>query len=454
MKQPKLTQALLATSLTLTLAMTMLAPSARAELVNEQVESDAITPEQSSMEDEVVILKKKPAPAKRRVVVREQELPQETLSAYEPAPAMAMPVAAPAPVRPQASASATATATATAQSTSAAPARPSVGSTLDQGMNNKMDEVRGQFENALIRTLDRIKITVDDGVPAAAPAAAATATATATATAETSAPVVPTQVVAEPVVPSNYMPVQEVVREDREDRRRDRDREENEDDKEERAEKKDDSFLGRFRLAPRIGMTSIGSDFYDIKSSLSLGIGAEMDISDNFGINLAYTYSKFDIGLAAGNPFYGYGTYGGYGGSQLQYHQNLFELTGRLYLLPRESMFRAFVGGGIGYNTGYINYRSGYAYYSQYNQTNDYTLSQFVGVLEAGADVKVASSVSIGALFKYNPILSSRENSPLNNYGFYGYGGFSNVTQEQAVAGGSIAREGFWSILGTVNVAF
>ena len=448
MKQPKLTRVLVATTLTLAFASSLVASPARAELVSEEVEADAITTEQSSLEDEVVIVKrKKPAPvAKARVVVREETLPLETSSAIEP-------IAVAAPAQAQASAQATATATASAP----AP-RASVGNTLDQGISNKMDDVRNQFESALLKTLDRIKITVDDGA-----SASATATATATATAAPAAPApVTTTIVNDSLInasaaPANYMSVDSAPLAD--------DKESNSsvaeaDDEEE------PSTLARFRLAPVGGITNIGSDYYDIKSRYTLGVNLEMDVTDNFAAYVGYTYSQYDIGLGLGgiggpgggfgNPYmygnnYNFGNY-----NQLQYNQNLFEVGGKFYLFPRESAFRLYVGGGLGLNKGYVNYRSrGFGGYSPYFNLNDYELTSYLGIIQTGAEVRVARNISIGADFKYATVLSSSESDRLHNYGFYGnYYGGGNVSPEQYQAGSSIAREGFYSILGTVKVGF
>ncbi|RZA08362.1 MAG: hypothetical protein EOP11_05030, partial [Proteobacteria bacterium] len=274
MKLPKLSQVLLTTTLTLAFASSLVTP-ARAELVSEDVQADSITPESTSgMEEEMVILKKAPA---KKIVVREQALPSETMIAT-PVAMQAAPVAAPQ-AQAQASAQATATATATA---AAGPSRPSVGSSLDQGMSNKMDDVRNQFENALLRTLDRIKITVDDGAPAASASAQATAIAVAAPVAAPAPAAAPTTTVINDSVlnataaPANYMTVQNapLVREDEEE-------EEEGTSVARREDNEDRNFTSRLRLTPKAGYTSIRSDFYDIKSNVTLGIDLEMEVSEN-----------------------------------------------------------------------------------------------------------------------------------------------------------------------------
>jgi hypothetical protein len=50
--------------------------------------------------------------------------------------------------------------------------------------------------------------------------------------------------------------------------------------------------------------------------------------------------------------------------------------------------------------------------------------------------------------------LSSRENQPLNNYAFINNGFNTQPITDKQVVGGSIAKENFYSILGTVKVSF
>ena len=64
-----------------------------------------------------------------------------------------------------------------------------------------------------------------------------------------------------------------------------------------------------------------------------------------------------------------------------------------------------------------------------------------------------SESVSLGALFKYALVFSSSESQPLNNYAFnpgFGY----QQPNDKTMVGGSLARDNFYSILGTVKVAF
>lgn len=435
--------ALKVTSLTLAFAFAMVA-TASAEMVNEEIAADAITPE-PGLEEVVVIKKKKPTPVKARPRVVYQEEPafepaSSDLSQYEPV--AAAPAAATATARAQA--------TAQAQSTT----RAGVGGSIDQGIANKMDNVRGQFEEALLKTLDRIKITVDDGASAQA-TAVATAEATAVAPVAAPAPATPT-VINDSIVNNQgsgaYLNVEQAPAFTSENAVADEEEGEEE-----------ESFISKFRVSPVIGKTFINSDFYKVDSRYTAGINLEMDVSDNLAGYLGYSYSQYDIGLGMGNPLYtgGFGNNGYMNGGnlqQLQYNQNLFEGGLRLYLFPTESKFRAHVGAGLGYNKGYLNYKQNawntWGGYNPYLNTTDYEVSSYLGLLETGAEIRVGKNVSVGALFKYATVLSSSENQPLNNYGFIQNGYNNQISQDQRVVGGSLARDSFYSILGTVKVAF
>ncbi len=381
----------------MSLATVAFVPVLRAELVSEEVREQAVTPEAPALEDEVVILKK-PKTVKKPVMVQEEV-------AYEPA-------------------------------LETAP-RQSVGSALDKGIQTKMGDVQTQFENALLKTLDRIKITVDDGA--------------AVSQQQTQIAPVTTTVVTDSVVNTNAAPGYISV----EDAPTLADEEGGESVAQE--EKKSSLLGNRLRLAPVLGWTTINSDFYDIDSRYTAGLNIEMDVSENLAAVLGYSYSQYDIAPAMGSPFMGGGYNNSYGMNTLQYNQNVFDAVLRFYLFPQESKFRAFIGGGVGYNKGYLNYRQGvfntYAY-NPYMNLEDYEVSSFLGILETGAEIRVGESIALGANFKYSNVLSSSENQPLNNYGFTQNGYGANISPDQQVVGGSIAGNSFYSILGTVKVSF
>jgi hypothetical protein len=411
MKHPKLTKTIFAVSL-MTLAFAIPQTYVRAELVDEEIQEDSITPEEPAVETQITV--------KKKVAKKAKALPQETVEpAYEPVMIQNQNVEVQQ-----------------AQAQAQAPAK-TMGSTLDEGVKNKMGEVQTQFENALLKTLDRIKITVDDGSMAPAPVAQQQAVTTT---------IVQDNVVNAQGATEAYMSLEDAP-------------EIQEDDFEHgslaKAKLAEEIIENRVRIAPLFGWTTINSDNYDIDSKYTAGVGLEFDVSSNLTAVASYSYSEYSVAMGAANPYYGYNP-GYYGAPQtsLQYNQNIFDAGLRFYVFPRRSVFNIFGGGGLGFNKGYLNYKSnpGYPYApgNAYNNLDDYEVTSFLGTLETGAEVSLGRSVALGMNFKFANVLSSKENQPINPYGFYG----SNVSPTQQMVGGSLAEDSFYSILGSVKVSF
>lgn len=429
MKTPIL-KALLATTLVLGFSL-----SAYAEMVSEEVEDDTITPEQ---QEQVVLVPKKKVtklPVVKKKVVYQAAMEEEPMQ--EPAPAA------------QYSNSNQAIAIATAQPAPAPAPRKGVGSVMDEAVDNKMSDVRNQFEQAIVKSLDRIKVSVDDGGSAAAAAPQTTTVVQDGLTETASAPL---------AAPADaYLSIDKAPKIS--------DAEEESDDEladgasVARADEKK-SLSGSVRLTPLGGFTSLKSDNYNIDSRYTAGIGIEVDIDSNLSAVASYTYSQYDVSLANGTSFYNYYSpiLNGGNTNKLEYNQNLFDAGLRFYLLPRESRFRAFIGTGLGYNKGYLNYKTSQAYgytgYTSYGNLEDYEVTSFVGQLETGAEIQLSKLVAFGGLFKYSKILSSRENRPINNYGFVNNGYGYQAQDDKSLVGGSISQNDFYSILGTVKVSF
>lgn len=436
MKQPIWTL-----TLALALSLTTAFPS-HAELVSEEVVEDAITPEtEAAAEQPVVIVKKvkKVAAPKPRIVYQEVE---------EEAPvAVAAPAPAPAPV------------VVSAMEPAAAPApRKSAGSSIDEGINNKMDTVREQFEQALIRTLDRIKITVDDGAPAAS-------------VAQSAAPV-STTIVQDSVVNTQGAPVSAAGAAQNQETYMSLDKapivqgsEESEDDavNSSVSEVDDGKLKGSVRFAPSIGFTSLGSDEYNIDSRQTLGVSIEADIDESLAAVVSYAYAQYDVSVESSqfNNLWAPGFLNN-NTKELEYNQNVFDAGLRYYLLPKKSRFRAYLGGGVGYQKGFLNYDQATlnTFARDLNLVNsgeldDYEVTSFLGLAETGAELQLTKAISVGGNFKYAKVISSRENKPINNNGFVlnGFGQSQQSTDKEA-AGGSIASESFYSILANIKIAF
>jgi opacity protein-like surface antigen len=201
----------------------------------------------------------------------------------------------------------------------------------------------------------------------------------------------------------------------------------------------------------------MGADGYNIDSQYTAGIGLEVDIDENFAGTVGYSYSQFNVGLANANPYYNqyYPYPNSYSQNSMEYNQNVFEAGLRMYLLPKTSKFRLFMGGGLGFNKGYLHYKQNnningaYPGYNPGINSGDYTVTSFLGALEAGADLQFSKSIAVGGLLKYYKVLSTKDNQPQN--GYYGNGYYPGDLSQ---IGRAISDNNFYSILGTVKVSF
>ncbi|MCO5142481.1 MAG: porin family protein [Oligoflexia bacterium] len=407
--------------------------SANAELV-EEVEEDVIVPENNlPVQKKIVYVKPAPKKVVKKVIIQPQVEEEDDL-AFEQESAQVTSVAV--------------NNTNINANENVATARPSAGNTIDKGIQDKMDGVRQQFEDALIKSLDRIKISVDDGSQAPAPMT----------TTEVTDSVVVNQ--AAPVAVENketYISLENAPKV------------ENYDDSEEAdivsvAQEEEAPKKSTVKVSPVIGWTTLNSDTYKVDSKYTLGVNFEVAIDENLAATLGYSYSEFSIGLGGtANPFYNY-YYNNNNGflnnntTTLQYNQNVFDVGLRYYLFPSTSKFRMFVGGGFGYNKGYLNYQkqrfSNYMGVNPYRNVEDYEVTSYLGIVSTGAELQASKTVSFGAEFKYSNVLSSKENQPLINYGFIQNGYGNQYLNDQQIVGGSISEDSFYSILGTVKIAF
>jgi hypothetical protein len=425
--------------LTLALAINLsTAFPARAELVSEEVLEDAITTEAEavSAEEEVVIVKKRPAvkasAPKRKVILREVVEEEEAPVAVQ----AAAPAVVAAPV-------------AVSAMEPAAPARKSTGSAIDEGIQNKMDNVRDQFEQALIRQLDKIKITVAEDAPAA-PAVMQSAAPTSTTIVQDS--VVNTQgapVSASGSAQDTYISLDKapIIHD-------------SEEENSSVAEADDGKLEGNVRVAPMVGWTSLGSDNYNIDSRQTLGVALEVDVDKNLTAVVSYAYAKYDVSIQGSNTINNTFLFVNNNTKALEYNQNVFDAGLRYYLLPKKSRFRAFIGGGVGYNKGFLNYDQNTlntfatdTALLNNGELDDYEVTSFLGTLESGAELQLSKTISVGGSFKYSNILSSRENKPINNNAFV-LNGFGQQQNDKDIAGGSIAQDNFYSILANIKISF
>lgn len=392
-------------------------------IVPENAQSALATEDSPALEEEVVIVKRKPQTKRKKVIIQEVDEP----AAVE-----------------QASASSD-----EAEVLAASTSGQRVGSTLDKTIDSKMNNVRSEIENQLVKAIEGIQISVGNAN---------------TPTQQVSDQVVNTAaapaVMAAPQADNKaYMTVDQAPSSGGEST----------------AELKnsDEPLQGSVGIFPLGGITTMNrtGNGYDRESEFTVGAGLEVDASDNISFVTTYRYSRYNIRITTQNSMYTaypilYPSYGYTGTNnelnKLEYNQNVIDAGMRLYLLPKTQRFRFFVGGGAGYQKGYLNYTSraieqlkatpGNA---QSGMLDDVEITQFLFNVETGAEFQLSKVLSIGGDFKYSSVLSSSVSDPTNQ-GWFNNSGYTSYVQQtdKALVGNSLKDTSFYSILGTIKYRF
>ena len=221
-------------------------------------------------------------------------------------------------------------------------------------------------------------------------------------------------------------------------------------------------------VSPKVGLSGFmgQAGYFDVRPRYSVGVGVELDASEHVSFGVDYIYNEFGVAMASSNPWAIYrqrmsGNFGGTPFETLAMKQNLVDASLKLYMLSRDSKIRPFISAGAAYSKSYMNFDSRIlsdmaAAYGT-NISPDYEVSGFLGSLGTGLEVRIGRHVSVGAQFKYYTVLSARENTQFSNYynAFYpGMSGAGAVGNDTMIAGGSLARSSFYSILGNVAFSF
>ncbi len=176
------------------------------------------------------------------------------------------------------------------------------------------------------------------------------------------------------------------------------------------------AFKSGVSITPKAGLSTISNDFYDFQNQYVLGAALGFDVSDHVSVDLGYTYADYQV---APRNFFGFN---GFGVNPLTYKTNTFDFGLRLYLTGLDAKVRPYVGGGMAYSVGYVNYDQrtlgNFVGMPAWN-TQDYRLNQFQGMLQAGLDFQIAKNVAIGAGYKFFRPISSNENQQFYNGAFF-----------------------------------
>ncbi|MBI2606720.1 MAG: outer membrane beta-barrel protein [Deltaproteobacteria bacterium] len=229
----------------------------------------------------------------------------------------------------------------------------------------------------------------------------------------------------------------------------------------------------RVTVSPRGGMSGITNSMYDVQSLYSMGLGVGVDLSDFISFQGGYTFSKYN--LAAGNTIYNPGVTL----QQLEMNDNVFDMGVRANFLGPKARMRPFIGAGVGYRRGYVNYDSQtlnmLRAYNPYgaSQQLDVELSAFMGYIETGLELRITKSVSLSGMVRYFNILSSRQTNPVSPYAFVnpnglaggygsyggyglagGYGGFGYTGDARTQASRALADNNFYQLMAGLSIAF
>lgn len=251
-----------------------------------------------------------------------------------------------------------------------------------------------------------------------------------------------------------------------------------------------------FVVSPRAGISNVISTVaYDVRPRFSIGGTLGVGLGEHFQLEAGYSYGEMGVAVNPSNPYiaqysqwamnnnggvtpygvspYGYGVqpspYGYYGAQPNPYgygatvgttpafgnesvvlKQNVIDLGTKVHVLGTDYRLRPYATGGGSYARSFVNYdprilalltRSGLGAYG-----TDYDISQFLGYLGLGLDVKITKAISVSAGAKYYKVFSARET------GTSPYWGFSDV-DKQAV-GGSLARADFYQVQGGLTFSF
>jgi|GEM_PF-3866170 len=193
-------------------------------------------------------------------------------------------------------------------------------------------------------------------------------------------------------------------------------------------------------VAPRLGLPVVSSNAYNFTPKYLVGAAVGFELSESFTLDLGLNYSQVGVTLGSGltNQF-------GASSTSLTYRQTAFDITSKWLILSREYRFRPFVGGGVGYAMGSINYdQQASGGFTTAQNTQDYQLRTMQGILQTGADYWLTPYIALQLGYRYIRSLSSTEREGINNNGFFNTndpnkaairGSIRNATAHQVAAG-------------------
>lgn len=222
----------------------------------------------------------------------------------------------------------------------------------------------------------------------------------------------------------------------------------------------------KFSISPRAGIASMASQgVYTMNPKYAAGLAITLETSDYLAFEVGYTYAVTGVGIAPSSPFIqaiqsSQSYYGAVNSSTLNFNNNIIDAGIKLYMFEREALIRPFVGAGMAYSKGFLNYDSSLVSAAQQYGAGqllgaDYTLSEYMASLSAGVDVKLSKNITLGIIGKYYDVLSSSQNVQLSNLGFISQNYLTAAANaDKQYVGGSLAGANYFTVLAGLNLSF
>lgn len=198
-------------------------------------------------------------------------------------------------------------------------------------------------------------------------------------------------------------------------------------------------------VSPFAGISSVmGNTTADATPQYAAGASIGLLISRSMMLEASYTYAEQNLS----NPRYNTtsGIMMGTGVPNVfSLKTNAFDAGVKLFFLGRESRFRPYFGGGMGYTKSYLNYTSSYqqvlGYQSQY--VNDYVTNQVTGFGQLGAEFAITKAIVVNAAFKLAGIFSSDTTAAT-----------TNLDASKLEVGNSLSRTASYTVAAGVGIYF
>lgn len=180
----------------------------------------------------------------------------------------------------------------------------------------------------------------------------------------------------------------------------------------------------QFYASPFAGVGSLfGSETVETAPRFATGVNAGVLISSNMLLQAGYTYAQYGVSTPV--------TLGTYTPEAYNANSHSFEAGARMFFLGRESRFRPFFGGGLGYGTIRMNYAT------SVQPSTDFKIDQFKGYGEVGMEVAFTRMIVATAMVKFNGVLS--HSNSLADQG-------SSYDNSTATAGDAITRAASYTL--------